>query len=184
MCDDSECRTHPEIADLSADHERPWSARPVPDRPPAGPGRRERHDLETIEDVEVLVRRFYQAVIPDPVLGTIFHDVGVDWGVHIPKLVQFWAGRLLGVPGFDGNVAGAHLAVFDRRPFGDRETARWLELWHETLDELFAGPTAELAKARAAGAADAITALVRRRQRAGGSRPAGLGLAPRGGASA
>jgi hemoglobin len=156
----------------------------VPDRPPAAPDPRERHDVETVEDVEVLVRRFYQAVVPDPVLGPIFHDVGVDWGVHIPKLVQFWAGRLLGVPGFDGNVAGAHLAVFARCPFGDREMTRWLELWHETLDDLFVGPTAEVAKARAAGAAEAITALVRRRRRAGEPLPAGIGLGTRGEASA
>jgi hemoglobin len=132
-----------------------------------------RHDIGSVDDVEVLVRRFYQAVIPDPQLGPIFHDFGVDWSVHIPKLVDFWANRLLGVPGFSGNVAGAHLPVFDRCPFGAPEMARWLELWHETLDELFVGPTTDLAKARAAGAAEAITALVRRRQ-GGGLQPAGL----------
>ena len=124
--------------------------------------------------VELLVRRFYQAVIPDPVLGPIFHAMEVDWGVHIPKLVDFWSGRLLDIPGYEGNVAGAHLTVFDRRPFGEREMARWLELWHETLDELFAGPTVELAKARAAGAAEAITRVVRRRQRAGEPQLIGL----------
>jgi len=123
-----------------------------------------RHDIESLADVELLVRRFYQAVIPDPLLGPVFHDVGVDWSVHIPKLVDFWSGRLLGVTGFTGNVAGAHLAVFDRCPFGEREMARWLELWHETLDELFVGPTVELAKTRAAGAAAAIGALVGRRE--------------------
>jgi hemoglobin len=132
---------------------------------PPVPDPRERHDIATVEDVELLVRRFYQAVIPDPVLGPIFHAMGVDWGVHIPKLVDFWSGRLLGLPGYEGNVAGAHLAVFERRPFGGQETARWLELWHETLDEVFAGPTVERAKARAAGAAEAITRVVRRRHR-------------------
>jgi hemoglobin len=135
---------------------------------PAAVDPQDRHDIDVVADVELLVRRFYQAVIPDPLLGPIFHDVGVDWAVHIPKLVDFWAGRLLGVPGYDGNVAGAHLPLFDRRPFGEREMARWLELWHETLDDLFVGPTTELAKARAAGAADAITTLVRRHQRPGG----------------
>jgi hypothetical protein len=30
------------------------------------------------------VRRFYQAVIPDPLLGPTFTAFGVDWSVHIP----------------------------------------------------------------------------------------------------
>ncbi len=121
-----------------------------------------RHDITTVDDIELLVRRFYQAVIPDPRLGPIFEGFGVDWGVHIPKLVDFWANRLLGARGFSGNVAGAHLAVFERCPFGTAEMARWLELWQETLDELFVGPTVELAKTRADGASEAIMALVRR----------------------
>jgi hemoglobin len=128
----------------------------------------QRHDITAVEDVELLVRRFYQAVIPDPLLGPIFEGFGVDWSVHIPKLVDFWANRLLGRPGFSGNVAGAHVSVFDRCPFGRQEVERWLELWRETLDELFIGPTADLAKTRALGASEAIMAVVRRQ--AGGVR--------------
>ena len=45
--------------------------------------------VETVADVELLVRRFYQAVIPDSLFGPIFHEMGVDWSVHIP-LVDFW----------------------------------------------------------------------------------------------
>lgn len=137
-----------------------------------GPAHR---DIESVADVELVVRTFYRSVIPDPLLGPIFHGFGVDWGVHIPKLIDFWAGRLLGVAGFTGNVAGAHLEVFERFPFGDREMTRWLELWHETLDELFVGPTTELAKARAGGAAEAISSLVRRHQRTGRLQPVGFG---------
>lgn len=118
--------------------------------------------IDTVADVDLLVRRFYQAVIPDPLLGPIFHAMRVDWSAHIPKLVDFWAGRLLGLPGYEGNPVGAHQPVLDRRPFGDAELHRWLELWDETVDELFVGEVAELAKQRAHGAADAIATLARR----------------------
>lgn len=121
-----------------------------------------RTPIDDVDDVELLVRRFYQAVIPDPTLGPIFHDFGVDWSAHIPKLVDFWAGRLLGVPGYAGNPVGAHQPVLDRCPFGPAELARWLELWEETVDELFVGDVAELAKQRAHLAAGAIGSLVRR----------------------
>jgi hemoglobin len=121
-----------------------------------------RSEIRDVDDVELLVRRFYQAVIPDPLLGPIFHDLPVDWAVHIPKLVDFWAGRLLGLPGYIGNPVGAHQPVLDRFPFGAAELDRWLELWEETVDELFVGAVAELAKERAHMAADAIGSLARR----------------------
>jgi hemoglobin len=133
----------------------------IPPRPAA------RTEIADREDVDLLVRRFYQAVIPDSVLGPIFQEMAVDWSVHIPKLVDFWAGRLLGEPGYVGNPVGAHQPVLDRCPFGAPELARWLELWEETVDELFVGDVAELAKQRAHMAADAIGTLVARASRRG-----------------
>ena len=125
----------------------------------------ERTELASVADVEVLVRRFYQAVIPDPQLGPVFHDFGVDWSEHIPKLVDFWCMRLFERPGYHGNAVGAHQAVLDRCPFGAAQLARWLELWGETVDELFVGEIAELAKQRAHLAGEAIASLMRRHER-------------------
>src|SRR5688500_1557546 len=126
-------------------------------RPPA-----RRRPLETVADVDELVRRFYQAVIPDPQLGSIFHAFKVDWSVHIPKLTAYWARELLGEPGYSGRPVGAHGPVFDCRAFGQAEIDRWLELWEETVDELFTGEVAQLAKRRAGLAGDAIASLARR----------------------
>jgi hemoglobin len=133
---------------------------------PPPPAAADRTPIESVADVDVLVRRFYQAVIPDDLLGPIFHAMEVDWSEHIPKLVDFWAGRLLGVPGYQGNPVGAHQPVLDRCPFGGPELQRWLELWRETVDELFVGDVADLAKERAGIAAGAIGALARRHDRA------------------
>lgn len=124
-----------------------------------------RGDIAAVADIEVLVRGFYRAAIPDPLLGPVFEGFGVEWSVHIPKLVDFWAARLLDRPGYEGNAVGAHQAVLERCGFGTTELDRWLELWDETVDELFAGPTAELAKERAQLAGQAIESLVRRHER-------------------
>ena len=121
--------------------------------------------ITDVADIEVLVRRFYRAAIPDPMLGPVFAGFGVDWSVHIPKLVDFWAARLLDRPGYVGNAVGAHQAVLERCGFGAPELDRWLELWGEAVDELFAGPIAELAKERARLAGQAIESLVRRHER-------------------
>jgi hemoglobin len=127
--------------------------------PPIPVGRR---PIVGVADVEVLVRRFYQAVIPDPLLGPIFSGMRVNWSEHIPKLVDFWAGRLLGIAGYEGSPVGAHQPVLDRFPFGDEELNRWVELWEETVDELFVGEVADLAKRKAHMAAGAIGSLARR----------------------
>lgn len=82
--------------------------------------------------------------------------------MHIPKLVEFWAGRLLEAPGYVGNPVAAHQPVLDRCPFGAGELERWVELWSETVDELFVGDVAERAKQRARMAAGAIGSLARR----------------------
>ena len=126
-------------------------------KPPA-----RRRPIETIADVEELVRRFYQAAIPDPQLGPIFHAFGVDWSVHIPKLVAYWSRELLGEPGYTGRPVGAHSPVLRCRPFGEAEIGRWIELWEETVDELFTGAVADLAKRRASLAGEAVAHLARR----------------------
>ena len=122
-------------------------------------------DIESITDVERLVRRFYRAAIPDPLLGPVFHDFGVDWSVYIPKLVDYWAARILYRPGYTGNAVAAHQPVLDSCGFGSAELARWLELWAETVDELFCRPNADRGKDRAAMAGEAIASLIRRHER-------------------
>ena len=116
-------------------------------------------DIRTSDDVAWLVRRFYRDAIPDELLGPIFESSGIEWEHHIPLLISFWERQLLGVPGYNGNVVLAHSPY----RLEDRHFARWLELWDEAIDEQFAGPVAEAAKARARGAADVLKrAQVRR----------------------
>jgi hemoglobin len=115
--------------------------------------------------VRLVVQRFYQAAIPDPLLGPVFHAAGIDWSTHIPLLFQFWEHQLLGPAGYSGNVVSAHADVWARAPFGPTEIERWVELFEETVDEYFAGPVAERAKQRAREVAAAIGPAIARKQR-------------------
>src|SRR5690606_27531520 len=68
----------------------------------------DRPDLDRREHIARMVRDFYRDVAMDDLLGPVFEAAGVDWSVHIPKLVDFWAWQLLGEIGKrrGGNTAG------------------------------------------------------------------------------
>ncbi len=102
-----------------------------------------RGDLDSPEEIAEMVRRFYQDVAQDDLLGPLFNDVArVDWTEHLPKLVAFWSRALLGMEGYVGNPFRAHSSVNDRSPFTLEHFERWLELFHETIDGGWAGPNA------------------------------------------
>ena len=64
---------------------------PLPAAPPTA-------DIRTTSDVELIVRRFYQAAIPDPLLGPLFETAEIDWSVHVPVVCAFWERERLGLP--------------------------------------------------------------------------------------
>jgi hemoglobin len=120
----------------------------------------ERHDLATRRDVELLMRTFYRAAAMDDLLGPVFAAEQVDWPAHLATVTDFWMWQLFGVRGYEGNPLLAHRPAHAATPFRDAHFARWLSLFTETVDELFEGPTAELAKARAAKMARALERLL------------------------
>jgi hemoglobin len=119
-----------------------------------------RADLTDRTDIELLVRSFYRYAAMDELLGPIFSAAHVDWPSHIDTLTRFWAWQLLGERGYVGNPLRAHEPVHARTPFSDTHFARWLELFTTTVDEHFIGPTAEMAKQRAAKMAHALQRLL------------------------
>ena len=118
-------------------------------------------DLNSHARITEFVRDFYRQVAMDDVLGPVFAAAHVDWAAHIPKLADFWAKQLLGEPGYEGNPLRAHEPVDARTPFTNAHYERWLELFRTTIDDGYAGPYAELAKARAARMASALRRLLR-----------------------
>lgn len=121
----------------------------------------ERTDLATRAEVELLVRTFYRAAAMDELLGPIFEAAHVHWPDHIETVTAFWMDQLFGSRGYEGQPLRAHESVDRIIPFRDEHFARWLALFTETVDELYEGPVAELAKARAAKMARALHRLLR-----------------------
>lgn len=107
-------------------------------------------DLDDPDEIAEMVRRFYQDVAQDDLLGPMFNDVArVDWSTHLPKLVDFWCRALLSRPGYSGNPYRAHQHIHAQAPFTRAHFERWLDLFHDTLDLGWSGPKTEHAKALA-----------------------------------
>ena len=116
-------------------------------------------DIETRADVERLVRAFYSKALTDPIIGWIFTDIAhLDLEEHVPQIASFWETILLGAQTYRGGAFRPHAALHFKVRLRSGHFERWLVLWRETVDELFEGQRAELAKAHAARVARAFLA--------------------------
>jgi hemoglobin len=107
-------------------------------------------DLHDRSDILRLLRHFYGRVIPDAQIGHFFTQVvPLDLETHLPRLADFWTQILFGGSSYDGNPVQVHQAIHAKAALHAADFARWLMLWRESVDALYAGPVAELAKSRA-----------------------------------
>ena len=107
-------------------------------------------DIKTRDDCERLVRAFYGRALTDPIIGFLFVDVArLDLEAHVPRITSFWETILLGAQSYGGGAFRPHAALHMKVPLRQGHFTQWLNLWETTVDELFAGERAELAKAHA-----------------------------------
>jgi hemoglobin len=117
------------------------------------------HDIENRSDCERLVRAFYGRALTDPVIGFIFVDVAkLDLEAHVPQIASFWETILLGAQSYRGGAFAPHAVLHAKVGLRAGHFERWLWLWRQTVDELFAGDRAELAKSHAQRVAQAFHA--------------------------
>lgn len=109
-----------------------------------------KRDIENREDVVLLVDSFYSQVRVSPVIGFIFNDVvKVNWEHHLPKMYDFWSSILLKDHSYSGNPMKIHIDLSKITPLTEVEFLEWLQTFNSTVDELFEGDGADLAKFRA-----------------------------------
>jgi hemoglobin len=121
-----------------------------------------RHDIETRGDCEQLVRTFYGRALVDPIIGFLFTDVAkLDLEAHVPRITNFWDTILLGAHSYGGGAFRPHIELNSKVALTHGHFDRWLHLWTMTVDELFAGERAELAKSHAIRVAAAFESRLR-----------------------
>jgi hemoglobin len=107
-------------------------------------------DIESREDIELLVKSFYDKVKTDETIGYIFNDIfKVNWEKHFPVMFDFWENVLFFTGGYDGNPLQIHQYINKAVPLTAAHFNQWNKLFAQTVDELFEGSKATLAKQRA-----------------------------------
>jgi hemoglobin len=102
---------------------------------------RARFDLREEDLLGVLVV-FYEKVAEDPLLASYF--ASVEMAAHMPRIVDFWSTMLFQTGRYSGNAFRPHLEMpgLTSDHFG-----RWLATLEDTVDEAYAGESAERMKA-------------------------------------
>ncbi|KAB8155023.1 globin [Kordia sp. TARA_039_SRF] len=108
-------------------------------------------DIQNRADVFVLVDTFYKKIRKDAVLGTIFNAQITDWDTHLEHITNFWESSLFFVNSYKGNPLEKHIEVDAavEHTITEKHFGRWINYWIETLDELYQGEKANIAKNRA-----------------------------------
>src|SRR5688572_25660178 len=107
-------------------------------------------DISSRKDIELLMKNFYDKVKKDNTIGPIFNDIArVNWEHHIPIICDFWETLLLDAASYRKNVMEVHFILNRKMPLEEKHFKVWLQLFSETVDELFTGNKATMAKTKA-----------------------------------
>ncbi len=102
-----------------------------------------KHDIKNKADIELLIRSFYASLLTNEEIQPMFANI--DFEAHMPHMVAFWSFVLLDEEGYKTNVFDKHVHL----PIKEHHFEIWLKHFENTIDSLFEGEKAEMAKLRA-----------------------------------
>jgi hemoglobin len=98
----------------------------------------------TRDEINTVVKKFYQRVRKDPVIGPVFIDSLTlspeIWNPHEAKIADFWANAILFERSYNGNPMMVHKGVMAIKP---EMFETWLDLFAEVLHETLKPETAD-----------------------------------------
>jgi hemoglobin len=107
-------------------------------------------DITGREDLFLLVKVFYEKLLADNSISYLFTDVAkINLEHHLPVLVDFWDSILFQSDTYRKNAMQLHMVLHQQSPLQKHHFETWLRYFKETVDELFEGEKAFLAKERA-----------------------------------
>ena len=110
----------------------------------------EMQDVQTREDLHLIMRNFYVKLLNEPEINFIFTDVAkIDLEPHLVDLVNFWEQILFNKGSYQKNVLQIHLDINSKLNFTQTHFSIWLKYFNSSIDENFKGQNAENMKTRA-----------------------------------
>lgn len=107
-------------------------------------------DINNRSDLETLIFSFYNRVKADQQISHFFRDVvPVNWENHLPVMVDFWDHVLFHSGSYRGNPLQKHRQVSLIEPIRKPDFTRWIQLWEQTVDDLYSGEMADTIKRKA-----------------------------------
>ncbi|KAA3610494.1 MAG: group III truncated hemoglobin [Calditrichaeota bacterium] len=111
---------------------------------------KEKKDITNRNDIENLIRIFYEKLLSDESLSYIFTDVAkIELEPHILLISDFWENLIFGSDTYRRNAMQPHLELNKQTPLKKEHFDAWLAHFKNSVDELFAGEKAHFAKNRA-----------------------------------
>lgn len=106
-------------------------------------------DIETREDLLLIMEKFYNKLLVDDTIKHFFTEtttVSQHLPEHFETLATFWEQALFLRGGYFKNMIEIHKKVHNQSPFSGEHYKTWLKHLFTTLDEYFSGPKAEQMK--------------------------------------
>ena len=100
-------------------------------------------DIKDKTDIELMIRAFYGSLLTNEIIKPVFANT--DFEAHMPHMIAFWSFVLLDEEGYKTNVFDKHVNLGIK----EEHFEIWLHHFEKTINDLFDGEKAELAKQRA-----------------------------------
>jgi hemoglobin len=110
------------------------------------------NDIQTQEDLYLLVAEFYKKLFSDERISFVFTEIvpiHLHLEEHLQILVKFWSQAILGTGGYTNNLTQLHLDVNLKSQLTPELFKIWLHHFYTTVDENFKGEKAEQIKTQA-----------------------------------
>ncbi len=104
--------------------------------------------IESEFEIEMLIDTFYEKVLEHEELSYFFSEAVMNWEFHKQMFIKYWSKQILFTDSYEGSPLHRHIEVDQKfgRSFTKYHFEEWARLWVETIDILFEGDKAELAK--------------------------------------
>jgi len=107
-------------------------------------------DIADRNDLLILLILFYNKLLADKSISYLFTDIAkIDLPHHMDTLVNFWDSILFQNDVYRKNAMQPHLILHQKSPLHKHHFGTWLRYFNQSVDELFEGEKAFLAKERA-----------------------------------
>lgn len=107
-------------------------------------------DIQTQNDLYLIVDEFYKKLLSDERISYIFTDVvKIKIEDHLPILVTFWSQGILGTGGYTKNLTQIHLDINEKEYLSPELFTIWLTHFNNSVDQNFKGQKAEQIKTQA-----------------------------------